>query len=144
MAHIIETKDAASDTLQKLSTSSSLTTSSNVTLPAIDTNVNNAGGSNGVLVGNNTSTIASGVAAGSGSGAAGATGAGPSHEVLNNFFLSLLSKKASSGTSPTSREELTTPTSTSPASAGTTARRATISRKDVHKELDRMRQYVNK
>ncbi|KAI9361134.1 dynein light intermediate chain-domain-containing protein [Pilaira anomala] len=137
-------KDAASDTLQKLSTSSSLTTSSNVTLPAIDTNVNNAGGSNGVVVGNNTSTTASGVASGSGTGAAGATGAGPSHEVLNNFFLSLLSKKASSGTSPTSREELTTPTSASPASAGTTARRATISRKDVHKELDRMRQYVNK
>ncbi|GAA5807691.1 hypothetical protein MFLAVUS_001065 [Mucor flavus] len=113
-------KDAASDTLQKLSTSSSSTTtnvSANVTLPTIDTNLNNPG-PNGA--------------------------GGPSHEVLNNFFLSLLSKKASSsgGSSPitSNREELTALTSsTLPASSGTT-RRSTISRKEVHKELDRMRQ----
>ncbi|KAI9023669.1 dynein light intermediate chain-domain-containing protein [Phycomyces nitens] len=74
---------------------------------------------------------------------------GPSHEVLANFFQSLLSKKASSGGSPAS------PTAASPVSLlnngatngrgeDGTGRRSTISRKDVHKELDRMRQYVNK
>lgn len=76
---------------------------------------------------------------------------GPSHEVLANFFQSLLSKKASSGggVSPTG-----------PASPGssllngpggqpngrsedpTSYRRPAITRKDVHKELDRMRQYT--
>ncbi|KAI8379892.1 dynein light intermediate chain-domain-containing protein [Choanephora cucurbitarum] len=84
---------------------------------------------------------------------------GPSHEVLANFFQSLLVKKASStsvGTpsSPTTTllgnpalgsKDVTTEdgTSSSPSSAGS-SRRPTISRKDVHKELDRMRQYVNK
>ena len=91
---------------------------------------------------------------------------GPSHEVLANFFQSLLSKKASSGgSSPTTASLLSgtrgddavggtsataTPNSTlatnplsSTPSSGTT-RRPTVSRKDVHKELDRMRQYVNK
>jgi dynein light intermediate chain 1 len=74
---------------------------------------------------------------------------GPSHEVLANFFQSLLSKKAStSGGSPTA---------TSPASSllngdqangktedHTNYRRPAISRKDVHKELDRMKQYTVK
>ncbi|KAI8058955.1 dynein light intermediate chain-domain-containing protein [Gilbertella persicaria] len=95
---------------------------------------------------------------------------GPSHEVLANFFQSLLVKKASSSSggasSPTtllgnstlgsregSSEDMTTSTNTTATtnttntttspSSGTT-RRPTISRKDVHKELDRMRQYVNK
>lgn len=82
---------------------------------------------------------------------------GPSHEVLANFFQSLLVKKASStsgGSSPTSllgntgltgreSEEPNNTTPTAAPSSGTT-RRPTISRKDVHKELDRMRQYVNK
>jgi dynein light intermediate chain 1 len=71
---------------------------------------------------------------------------GPSHEVLANFFQSLLSKKASSGgSSPTSilgtRDSETVTSSTT---AATSSRRPTISRKDVHKELDRMRQFVNK
>ncbi|KAI8884723.1 DLIC-domain-containing protein, partial [Backusella circina FSU 941] len=81
---------------------------------------------------------------------AAATQNGPSHEVLANFFQSLLSKKASTGGgSPT--------TATSPASSllngggqsngkveehAATYRRPTISRKDVHKELDRMKQYT--
>ncbi|KAI9247052.1 dynein light intermediate chain-domain-containing protein [Sporodiniella umbellata] len=71
---------------------------------------------------------------------------GPSHEVLANFFQSLLSKKASSGgSSPTSllgsRDgEHVTNNTASP----TSSRRPTISRKDVHKELDRMKQLVNK
>lgn len=77
---------------------------------------------------------------------------GPSHEVLANFFQSLLVKKASSsGSSPTTtllgnsgfgnREEDGNNTPSTPTG---TARRSTISRKDVHKELDRIRQYVNK
>ncbi|KAG2203791.1 hypothetical protein INT47_012724 [Mucor saturninus] len=78
---------------------------------------------------------------------------GPSHEVLANFFQSLLSKKASSGgSSPTTtsllntmgREEVSTTTTPSSAASSGTTRRPTVSRKDVHKELDRMRQFVNK
>lgn len=121
----------------KISTSSSTTmnapnaTATSNAIPPIDTNV--AGLPN---------------AAGGGAG-------GPSHEVLANFFQSLLSKKASSGgSSPTTtsllsgglggREEVSnTATNTTSASSGTT-RRPTVSRKDVHKELDRMRQFVNK
>ncbi|KAG1469706.1 hypothetical protein G6F56_003098 [Rhizopus delemar] len=71
---------------------------------------------------------------------------GPSHEVLANFFQSLLSKKASSGgSSPTSllgtRDGEHVASSTA---SPTSSRRPTISRKDVHKELDRMKQFVNK
>ncbi|KAI8980273.1 dynein light intermediate chain-domain-containing protein [Pilobolus umbonatus] len=76
---------------------------------------------------------------------------GPSHEVLANFFQSLLSKKATSGVGsptglsspgsallnggltgqPNGRSEETSP-----------YRRSTINRKDVTKELDRLRQYT--
>lgn len=119
----------------KISTSASTTmnvpaVTASSAIPPIDTNVNNAGLPN--------------------------QAGGPSHEVLANFFQSLLSKKASSGgSSPTttsllsgglgSREEPsnTTTINTTSASSGTT-RRPTVSRKDVHKELDRMRQFVNK
>ncbi|KAI8979073.1 dynein light intermediate chain-domain-containing protein [Mycotypha africana] len=95
--------------------------------------------------------------------------AGPSHEVLANFFQSLLVKKASGGAgSSSSNGANTTVTNSSNALSGNslpggddtvsnsillsgtaeipsrpTARRPTVSRKDVHKELDRMRQYVN-
>ncbi|KAH8550106.1 dynein light intermediate chain-domain-containing protein [Umbelopsis sp. PMI_123] len=69
---------------------------------------------------------------------------GPSqNEVLANFFQSLLSKKASSGgaASPT-------PSSTSPTASGRTSsddtRRTPMSRKDVQKELDRMRGLAGK
>lgn len=68
---------------------------------------------------------------------------GPSqNEVLANFFQSLLSKKASSGgASPT-------PSATSPTASGRTSsddtRRAPMSRKDVQKELDRMRGLAGK
>lgn len=74
---------------------------------------------------------------------AGADGA--SHQVIANFFQSLLLRKASSGGG--------SPTATSPGSPlppatgddGSAARRSNVSRKEVHKELDRMRQqYVNK
>jgi len=94
-------------------------------------------------------------------GVAGA-GGGPSHEVLANFFQSLLVKKTSSssgGSSPTAtsllggsslnggspaRGDDGDSSIQSPSSTGASTRRPTISRKDVHKELDRMRQYVNK
>jgi len=68
---------------------------------------------------------------------------GPSqNEVLANFFQSLLSKKASSGgASPT-------PSATSPTTSGRTSsddtRRTPMSRKDVQKELDRMRGLAGK
>ncbi|KAI8983028.1 dynein light intermediate chain-domain-containing protein [Pilobolus umbonatus] len=106
-------------------TSSTATTT---TIPPIDTNLTSAG---------NTQTT------------------GPSHEVLANFFQSLLSKKATGGSSPTTasllsggiggaRDESHNPSSVSPVASSGTTRRPTVSRKDVHKELDRMRQYVNK
>lgn len=68
---------------------------------------------------------------------------GASNQVIANFFQSLLLRKASSGGSPTA---------TSPGSSGLptntgedgTVRRSTVSRKEVHKELDRLRQYANK
>ncbi|KAI8581467.1 hypothetical protein K450DRAFT_231451 [Umbelopsis ramanniana AG] len=71
------------------------------------------------------------------------TGGPSQNEVLANFFQSLLSKKASSGgaASPT-------PSSTSPTASGRTSsddtRRAPMSRKDVQKELDRMRGLAGK
>jgi dynein light intermediate chain 1 len=81
-------------------------------------------------------------------------GGGPSHEVLANFFQSLLVKKASttSGSSSPNTTLLgsslngrdTEEGTSSPQTSSGTTRRPTISRKDVHKELDRMRQYVNK
>ncbi|KAI8384276.1 dynein light intermediate chain-domain-containing protein [Radiomyces spectabilis] len=102
-------------------------------------------------MGSNGTPVTGGPASPLSSANAGAAG-GPSHEVLANFFQSLLSKKASSGSgSPTAAS----PASSLLAAGGTsptgraedgssTGRRATISRKDVHKELDRMRQFVNK
>ncbi|ORE22843.1 dynein light intermediate chain [Rhizopus microsporus] len=67
---------------------------------------------------------------------------GPSHEIIANFFQSLLTKKGPSGgaASPTASPLL----SGLPQSNGReeSHRRPTISRKDVHKELDRMRQYT--
>ncbi|KAM3584238.1 hypothetical protein VKS41_003061 [Umbelopsis sp. WA50703] len=83
-----------------------------------------------------TSPVSAGAASGPGGG-------GPSqNEVLANFFQSLLSKKASSGTaSPT-------PSATSPTASGRNSndetRRAPMSRKDVQKELDRMRGLAGK
>ncbi|KAF1805926.1 dynein light intermediate chain-domain-containing protein [Mucor lusitanicus] len=101
--------------------------------------------------------------AGAAAAAAATGGGGPSHEVLANFFQSLLVKKTSSssgGSSPTATSLLggsslnggsasrggddSEGSLQSPSSTGASARRPTISRKDVHKELDRMRQYVNK
>lgn len=83
---------------------------------------------------------------------------GPSHEVLANFFQSLLSKKASGGSggaqSPTSATSpgasLLNGRSGNGGGGGgpgggedpTSYRRPAITRKDVHKELDRMRQYT--
>ncbi|KAG2216387.1 hypothetical protein INT45_004805 [Circinella minor] len=68
---------------------------------------------------------------------------GASNQVIANFFQSLLLRKASTGGG--------SPTATSPGAslpAATTednsVRRSAISRKEVHRELDRMRQYVNK
>ncbi|CAO3600452.1 unnamed protein product [Absidia cylindrospora] len=89
---------------------------------------------------------------GQGVGASGAGGAGgASNEVLANFFQSLLSKKAASGGSPTSAS----PTSSllgGPLSGngsggslgGGIGSTGGSNRKDVHKELDRMRQNVSK
>ncbi|KAI8143883.1 dynein light intermediate chain-domain-containing protein [Fennellomyces sp. T-0311] len=68
---------------------------------------------------------------------------GASNQVIANFFQSLLLRKASSGGgSPTA----TSPGSSLPATAAEdgSVRRSAISRKEVHRELDRMRQYVNK
>ncbi|KAG2186893.1 hypothetical protein INT44_003120 [Umbelopsis vinacea] len=78
-----------------------------------------------------------------GPGSPNGTGGPSQNEVLANFFQSLLSKKASSGgaASPT-------PSSTSPTASGRTSsddtRRAPMSRKDVQKELDRMRGLAGK
>lgn len=76
---------------------------------------------------------------------------GTSHQVIANFFQSLLLRKASTGggggTGGGSSPTATSPGGSLPvtgAEEGTTGRRGTISRKEVHKELDRMRQYVNK
>ncbi|KAI7898319.1 dynein light intermediate chain-domain-containing protein [Cokeromyces recurvatus] len=110
-------KDSSLDDSLKLSSNSPTNISnmsSGSSLPAIDTSVNQPGG--------------------------------PSHEVLANFFQSLLVKKASASSSPTSilgnggNDDVSSPTTISSGMA----RRPTVSRKDVHKELDRMRQYVNK
>ncbi|KAI9027143.1 dynein light intermediate chain-domain-containing protein [Phycomyces nitens] len=103
-----------------------------------------------------TSVTSHGHAGSTGSLGNGATGegAGPSHEVLANFFQSLISKKATSaGPTP----QTGSPTgSSSPAlsllgnqplsnrSDDGTGRRPLVSRKDVYKELDKMSQYVNK
>ncbi|KAI8646309.1 dynein light intermediate chain-domain-containing protein [Parasitella parasitica] len=95
-----------------------------------------------------------------GTGQAGVAGSGgPSHEVLANFFQSLLVKKTSSSSgssSPTAASLLGGGSNLNSTAriddessvgsqplTGSSARRPTISRKDVHKELDRMRQYVN-
>ncbi|KAI9482767.1 MAG: dynein light intermediate chain-domain-containing protein [Benjaminiella poitrasii] len=147
-------KDALTDSSLKLSSSSStnmskmssgVTSTTGSGLPTIDTSMNNSNASAGPLSANQPGSATTG---NSGSGVGGA---GPSHEVLANFFQSLLVKKASSGTSssPTSAASLLGGSREgsedglgSPTSA--TARRPTISRKEVHKELDRMRQYVNK
>jgi dynein light intermediate chain 1 len=80
---------------------------------------------------------------------------GPSHEVLANFFQSLLSKKASSGgqggQSPTGTGSPGSSLLNGSSPVGqpngrsedpTSYRRPAITRKDVHKELDRMRQYT--
>ncbi|KAI8088769.1 dynein light intermediate chain-domain-containing protein [Halteromyces radiatus] len=94
-------------------------------------------------------------------GAGGAGGAGgASNEVLANFFQSLLSKKAASGGSPTSASPTSsllngTLTSNGGGTGGSiglgggrdetgSGRRSTLNRKEVHKELNRMRQSVNK
>ncbi|KAF7731782.1 hypothetical protein EC973_008297 [Apophysomyces ossiformis] len=98
-----------------------------------------------------TSPTSTGSTAGSlGTASSGPTG--PSHEVLANFFQSLLSKKGSvsgasqQGTpsSASSTSPLLNGTSTGRGEDGGTGRRPTISRRDVHKELDRMRQYSSK
>ncbi|KAF7721649.1 hypothetical protein EC973_004325 [Apophysomyces ossiformis] len=71
-------------------------------------------------------------------------GASSSHEVLANFFQSLITKKTASGGSPGSPTGSSTPASTLLNNAPRTeeaGRRPT--RRDVHKELDRIRQYVN-
>jgi dynein light intermediate chain 1 len=103
---------------------------------------------------------------GAGVGTAGAGGA--SNEVLANFFQSLLSKKVASGGSPTSASPTSSLLNGALSGAGTGAsgvstgvsgpgsnglggrdesafgRRSAPNRKEVHKELDRMRQNVNK
>ncbi|KAG1055785.1 hypothetical protein G6F43_002277 [Rhizopus delemar] len=132
-------RDSGMDKSIKLSTSTSSSTSAagsgtNMGLPSVTTTSSAS-----------PSTAASSlppIDTGNGTGQPG----GPSHEVLANFFQSLLSKKASSGgSSPTSilgaRDSETVTSSTT---AATSSRRPTISRKDAHKELDRMRQFVNK
>lgn len=100
-----------------------------------------------------------------GPGGAGAGGSvGASNEVLANFFQSLLSKKAASGGSPTSASPTSSLLGGSLTGNGSTGsgsgmggaglsgggrddagsgRRMAPNRKDVHKELDRMRQNVN-
>lgn len=79
-----------------------------------------------------------------GPGSPNGTGGPSQNEVLANFFQSLLSKKASSGGGAASP----TPSSTSPTASGRTStddtRRAPMSRKDVQKELDRMRGLAGK
>jgi dynein light intermediate chain 1 len=69
---------------------------------------------------------------------------GPSHEVLANFFQSLLSKKSSSGASPPTSVLGSREGESDITSVPSRGRRPTISRKDVHKELDRLRQFSNK
>ncbi|KAG0190547.1 hypothetical protein DFQ28_001912 [Apophysomyces sp. BC1034] len=111
-------------------------------LTNVATSMPSSGGTGSPSAGNATTPLSMGT-----NGAPGS-----SHEVLASFFQSLLSKKPSTGGanqagSPTGTS--TTPalhngTSTSRGEDGGTGRRPTISRKDVHKELDRMRQYVNK
>ncbi|KAG0193425.1 hypothetical protein DFQ28_005242 [Apophysomyces sp. BC1034] len=71
-------------------------------------------------------------------------GSSSSHEVLANFFQSLISKKAGSGGAPGSPTGTSAPASALLNSAPRTeeaGRRQ--NRKDVHKELDRMRHFVN-
>ncbi|CAO3628562.1 unnamed protein product [Cunninghamella echinulata] len=87
--------------------------------------------------------------------------AGASNEVLANFFQSLLIKKVASGGSPTSASPTSSllngglgngtgsglsgsGSSGSGSGRDESARRSALNRKEVHKELDRMRQYVNK
>ncbi|KAI9319808.1 dynein light intermediate chain-domain-containing protein [Dichotomocladium elegans] len=73
-----------------------------------------------------------------------------SNQAIASFFQSLLLRKGGPGSSPTTTSPGIgiPPGAGSPATPdGTTvgpARRNTISRKEVHRELDRMRQYVNK
>ncbi|KAG0747758.1 hypothetical protein G6F57_006400 [Rhizopus arrhizus] len=69
---------------------------------------------------------------------------GPSHEVLANFFQSLLSKKSSSGASPPTSVLGSREGESDSTPVPSRGRRPTISRKDVHKELDRLRQFSNK
>ncbi|KAG0737946.1 hypothetical protein G6F57_011054 [Rhizopus arrhizus] len=68
---------------------------------------------------------------------------GPSHEIIANFFQSLLSKKASGGSPTSSPTSILSGMQQSNGRSELDAyRRPTVSRKDVHKELDRMRQYT--
>ncbi|KAI8072803.1 hypothetical protein BC940DRAFT_344177 [Gongronella butleri] len=101
----------------------------------------------------NSSASAAAAAAAAGAGNAGANplssaAGGASNEVLANFFQSLLSKKAGGGSS--SPTAATSPTSSLLNGSSATSlrddsnRKASIHRKEVHKELDRMRQSVGK
>ncbi|CAO0801347.1 unnamed protein product [Mucor circinelloides] len=171
-------KDVSSpDSNMKLSSSSSSTTTNTASVATKLSSLTSGLGSSGI--GGSGATSASGVGSNAPlspidtnnmtsplggvnqPGVAGA-GGGPSHEVLANFFQSLLVKKTSSssgGSSPTAtsllggsslnggspaRGDDGDSSIQSPSSTGASTRRPTISRKDVHKELDRMRQYVNK
>ncbi|ORX59438.1 dynein light intermediate chain [Hesseltinella vesiculosa] len=68
---------------------------------------------------------------------------GASNEVLANFFQSLLSKKAG-GSSPTTASSPTSSLLNGSLTREDTTRKPSIHRKEVHKELDRMRQSVAK
>ncbi|KAG1176742.1 hypothetical protein G6F70_003260 [Rhizopus microsporus] len=140
-------RDVSMDKPAKLSTSPILSTAASGSSNGA---VNLISGTSGSSVSpsaaaTTTTSSLSPVDAANGAGQPGAPG-GPSHEVLANFFQSLLSKKASTGgSSPTSllgaRDGDQLANNTAPSGTG---RRPTVSRKDVHKELDRMRQFISK
>ncbi|KAL0141232.1 dynein light intermediate chain-domain-containing protein [Mucor lusitanicus] len=88
--------------------------------------------------------------AGAAAAAAATGGGGPSHETSSSSggssptATSLLGGSSLNGGSASRGGDDSEGSLQSPSSTGASARRPTISRKDVHKELDRMRQYVNK